>query len=130
MTTEPNTEQLVAVYVKLRDGKRAEAQAFKERVAKIDAAMSKLEAKLLTQLDATGGDAIRTQSGTAYKTTKTSATVADWDALLKYILEENAYHMLEHRVSKDAVADFKEENNDLPPGVNWREEVCIGVRRS
>jgi hypothetical protein len=130
MAEAQNAEQLVAIYVKLRDGKKAEAKAFKERVEKIDQAMSKLEAKLLVQLDAVGGEGIRTKSGTAYKTTKTSATVADWDSLLKFIIADNAYHMLEHRVSKEAVVEYKEEHKDVPPGVSWREEITVGVRRS
>ena len=128
--TEMNTEQLVAMYVKLRDAKATAVAAFKQKIAKADEAMGKLEAQLLKNLDATGAESIRTQSGTAFKAVKTSATVADWDAMLAYILEHGLYNMLERRVSKKAVEEFKDENDDLPPGVSWREELTIQVRRT
>ena len=31
---------------------------------------------------------------------------------------------------KQAVEQYKEEHGDLPPGINWREEVVVNVRRS
>lgn len=124
------TETLVEKYVMLRDAKAAATQRFKEKIAKVDEAIGKLEAQLLQQLEATGAESIRTKAGTAYKTVKTSATVADWDAVLSYIVDQGLYNLLERRVSKQAVLEFRQENNDLPPGVNWREELSIGVRRS
>jgi hypothetical protein len=38
--------------------------------------------------------------------------------------------MLERRVSKAAVEQYKDEHGNLPPGINWREEITINVRRS
>jgi roadblock/LC7 domain-containing protein len=125
-----DNEKVVAAYVKLRDMKAQMAAKFKAEVAKVDEAIQKLDARLLAQLSAANAESIRTQAGTFFKTVKTSATVADWDALLGYIIANDAYHMLDKRVNKTSVAEFKEEKNDLPPGVNWREENTIGVRRS
>jgi len=125
-----DNEKAVAAYVKLRDLKAQMAAKFKAEIAKVDEALAKLDGKLLAQLQASQAESIRTEAGTFFKTTKTSATVADWDALLGYIVANDAYHMLDHRVNKTAVAEFREEKNDLPPGVNWREELTIGVRRS
>ena len=128
MTTDTN--KLVETYVKIRDLKASKTKQFKEEIAKFDEALDKLDARLLTYLSNANAESIRTDAGTFFKTTKTSATVADWDSLLGYILANDAYHMLEKRVAKQAVAEFKEEKNDLPPGVNWREVLSIGVRRS
>jgi hypothetical protein len=125
-----NTEEVVQKYVQLRDAKASYVKRFKDKVEKVDEAMSKLEAVLLQQLEATGADSIKTKSGTAFKTRKTSATVSDWDAVLNYVLDNKLFNLLEKRVSKNAVVEFKEANNDLPPGVSWREELAIGVRRS
>jgi hypothetical protein len=125
-----NTEQLVETYVKLRDAKKVADDAHKQKMAKVNEALSKLEGKLLTELNASGAESIRTNAGTAFKSTKTSATVADWDATLQFVLEHGMYNMLEKRVSKQAVEEFKAEHNDLPPGVTWREELTISVRRS
>jgi hypothetical protein len=56
--------------------------------------------------------------------------VADWDATLDFIKANEHWQMLEHRVSKQAVEEYKSEHGDLPPGVDWREEVTVNVRRA
>jgi hypothetical protein len=55
--------------------------------------------------------------------------VADWDQTLNWIKTEGAWHMLDRRVNKTAVEAYREANNDLPPGVNWRDEIVVNVRR-
>jgi len=127
---EQTTEGLVEKYVMLRDAKAAAVARFKEKMAKVDDVMAKFEAQLLNQLEATGAESIRTKAGTAYKSVKTSATVADWDAVLEYAITNGLLNLLEKRVNKTAVLEFKEEHNDLPPGVNLREELVVNVRRS
>jgi hypothetical protein len=57
--------------------------------------------------------------------------VADRDAFLHgFVIPNEAWEFLENRVSKSAVEQFKEANNDLPPGLNWREERVVNIRRS
>jgi hypothetical protein len=124
-----NYEGLVEKYVALRDKKDEITKVYKKDVAVIDTVMEKVEAALLAHLDETGVESIRTKAGTAFKTTRVSATVGDWDALFAYIMQTENYQFIEHRVSKAAVVEFKDANNDLPPGVNWREEVVVQIRR-
>lgn len=123
-------KDIVEKYIKLRDAKAQITAACKEKTAQIDAALKLAEGALLQAFDAQGIDSVSTASGTAYRTTKTGATVADWDATLGYIKEHELWNMLEHRVAKKAVEEFKAEKDDLPPGVNWYEEVSINVRRA
>ena len=123
-------KDLVEKYIALRDAKAALAKKFKENVAVLDAPMEKIEAMILKEFGKQGIESARTDSGTAYKSVRTSATVADWEAILGYIVENRAWEMLERRVSKEAVVAFREEHDDLPPGVNYREEITLNVRRS
>lgn len=123
-------QALVEKYIQLRDAKAKLAGIHKEKVATIDAVMKKIEAQLLADFTALGVDSCGTPSGTAYKSTQTSATVADWDACLDYIKANDLWNMLDKRVNKTAVVEFIEEHKNLPPGVNWREEIIINVRRS
>jgi hypothetical protein len=60
---------------------------------------------------------------------RASAKVSDWDSLLEFIKKEGAWEMLERRVSKVAVEQFKAETKDLPPGVDWGETQVINFRR-
>lgn len=123
-------EELVEKYIKLRDTKAQLSADFKSRTAKLDEVIGKIEGVLLSQFMDLGMESVRTKAGTAYKSTRVSATVADWDNVLDFIQRNELWNMLEHRVNKTAVEQFKEEHGDLPPGVNWREEVVVNVRRS
>lgn len=123
-------ESVVEKYIKLRDMK-AEIQAeAKAKLAKLEDHMTRMEAALLAAFDENGMESVRTKAGTAYKSLRTSATVADWDTVLGFVRDQELWSMLERRVSKDAVLQFREAHNDLPPGVNWREEIVVNVRRS
>lgn len=120
---------IVTKYIQLRDKKGEIKAEYDAKVAKIDEVMDKVEAKLIEYFASTGLESVRTSAGTAYKSSRVSATVADWDSLLSHILTTENYQLLEHRVSKKAVEEFKAANEDLPPGVNWREEVIVNIRR-
>lgn len=125
-------DQLVEKYIALRDRKAALKGDYEKSVAKIDEALGRIEAYLLTQLTATGSESVRTKSGTFYKSERISATVADWDHIREWVLDAPAerWSMLEKRVSKGFVEAYKTEHNDLPPGVNIRSEIVVNVRRS
>lgn len=120
---------IVTKYIQLRDKKSEIKAEYDAKVSKIDEVMDKVEAKLIEYFAESGLESVRTSAGTAYKSTRVSATVADWDSLLSHILSTENYQLLEHRVSKKAVEEFKAANEDLPPGVNWREEVLVNIRR-
>ena len=122
--------ELVDKYVKLRDAKAAKKKEYDTELAKYDTAMEKIEAILLKHFEETGADSVKTEQGTAYRSSRTSATVADWDSFLGHVRHHDAWEMLEHRVNKKAVEEYKAANEDLPPGVNWKEEVVVNIRRS
>lgn len=125
-------DELIEKYIKLRDKKSQLKKAYEEEAGKLDTVMDKMEAVILKTFDATGQDSAKTTSGTAYKSTRSSATVADRDAFIGWVLDDPTERaiFLENRVSKTAVEHYKAETEDLPPGVNWRSEVTIGVRRA
>lgn len=124
------TDALVEKYVQLRDAKKALQEQTKAKVERIDAVMDKIEAALLNKLNAEGGESIRTAAGTAFKDTKTFSNVKDWDAFLKWVVEQKVFQFLKHDVVKTAVQEYREANdNRLPPGVDWQEEIVIKVRR-
>lgn len=122
-------KDLVEKYIKLRDAKAKAKGRYEDQVAELTAVMDRIEAAILAEFTKAGIDSCSTGEGTAYRSVKTSASVADWDATLNFIRANDLWHMLERRVSKDAVVQWKNENNDLPPGLNWNEIVSINVRR-
>ena len=121
---------IVEKYIELRDLKAEKKKAYDDSVKEIEAALERAELFLLKKMNEEGLQSVSTGRGTAYKSTRTSATVADWDSTLGFIRDNELWQMLERRVSKTAVEEFRNINNDLPPGINWREEVTVNVRRS
>ena len=94
-------------------------------------AMGKIENDMLRRLNDRGTDSSTVRGiGVAFKKTRTYCSVADWDIFFKYVQDHNAWHMITHAASKDAVAEFKEAHNDLPPGLDWTETIAVSFNRS
>ena len=123
-------DALIGKYIELRDAKAKLKAQYTERAAKLDVVMTQIEGFILEHFKDTGVESARTEKGTAYKSIRTSTTVADWDATLSFIQSNGLWNMLEHRVNKTAIEEYRAEHNDLPPGLNHREEIIINVRRS
>lgn len=121
--------EIVDKYIVLRDKKASIKKEYDEKAAKIDQVMEKMEGVILKHFDETGAESLRTEAGTAYKSNRTSATVADWDAFLAHVQKHEAWELLEHRAAKKAVEEYKAANDDVPPGVNWRSEIVVNIRR-
>jgi hypothetical protein len=120
--------ELVEKYIALRNKKRELKSTYEEQVAGIDGTLDKIEAKLLQVFDQTGMESVRTDFGTAYKSTRSSASVADRDLFMDHVKRHGDWQLLEVRCSKQAVEQYKDVNGDLPPGVNLRSEIVINVR--
>lgn len=128
--TELKNDELVRLYVALRDDIAKEKADYENRVADRKAKQLKIEGILLKRLQDAGDEAVRTKYGTAYKNIRTSASVADWDSLLNFVKQEEAWELLTRGVNKTVVEQHVAANGDLPPGVNWGQEVTIGVQRA
>lgn len=122
--------EAVELYIKMRD-KKAELKAeFDAKVAPLNEKMDKLEAKLLDVFNQTGMDSVKTESGTAYTTTRVTASVADKDVFMTHVRENDDWGLLEVRASKTAIEQYRSVHDDIPPGVSMREERVVNVRRS
>lgn len=120
---------VVAKYIELRNKKEAIEADTKEQVSALRVKMEQLEGWIKEQADSLGVTSFKTPSGTAFVTTTDFANVGDWDSVLKFIKEESAYHMLERRISKNAVRDYIKETNQVPPGVNYGTKIGVNVRK-
>jgi hypothetical protein len=122
---------LVAKYIELREKKAQYKAEYEMKVAKLDEVMDKIEVKLLEVFDQTGMDSVKTEFGTAYTSTRNTASVADREAFMDFVKTKDEWPLLEVRASKTAVEQFRDANDgDLPPGINWRSERVVNIRRS
>ena len=124
-----NIDNIVERYIQMRDKKAQFKQEFDAKVAKLDEMMKRVEGVLLKHFQDTGVESVATVHGTAYTSSRTSATVADWDTFINFVKDTDHWDMLEKRCSKTVVAEFKDEHQDLPPGLNWTSELTVNIRR-
>lgn len=122
---------VVERYVKLRDRKAELKKAYEKSVEDIDAGLNKLENYLLKQMQEQGAESIRTGSGTAYISKKTSATVSDKDAFKNFLAEQDdPFVFIDLKANKPAVEEYSKEHQDVPPGINWTVINAVNVRRA
>ena len=127
---EMDDGSLLKIFIGLRDRRARRKADFQLDDVDDKEKQEKIEIEFLRRFNKRGIDNVSARGvGTAYRSVRASARVADWDSLLEFIQKEGAWEMLERRVSKVAVEQFKAETNDLPPGVDWGETQVINFRR-
>tara|TARA_B110000908_G_scaffold148558_1_gene181122 strand:- start:985 stop:1386 length:402 start_codon:yes stop_codon:yes gene_type:complete len=118
------------LFIALRDRRSQRKAAYDEDDAGDKGKQNKIEVEFLRRFQDRGIDNVSARGvGTAYRTTRSSATVADWDSLLEHVKTNEAWELLERRVNKTAIEQFKTVEGDLPPGINWSETQVVNFRR-
>lgn len=122
--------ELIDKYIEIRDKKAQLKAEYDAKKGKMDEALEKIEAVILKTFEASGTDSAKTEKGTAYTSKLVTASVADPDVFMKHVIENQAWYMIEKRCSKVGVEQYRAEHDEPPPGINWREERVVNVRRS
>ncbi len=122
-------DEVVAAYIKLRLKKEQMEAEVKAETKKIVEKMDKFEAWLKEQADAQGVTSFKTKHGTAFLKTTDYANVENWDAALNFILDNQAFDLLNKAVSKVAVRGYIDANKAVPPGVNYGTKIEVEVRK-
>lgn len=125
-----NTEEIIAKYVSLRDRKAELKKEYDTAAGKLDAAMETIETYLMALMGSLGVESVRTDAGTAYKTTRVKASISDREAARKFILDNEAIDLLEMRASSTAIKQYMQDNGGVPPGFAVLEENTVNIRRS
>lgn len=123
-------DTIVERYLALRDRKAQLKAEYERKASEIESALDKCEMYLLQTLNEQGVESMKTRVGTAYKQNRTFVSVADWESYFAWLRDNDMWSMLEHRANKTAVEEYRAVHNDVPPGLNWREETVVNVRRS
>ena len=122
-------DAVIKTYLKLRGQKEAIEAEAKTKVKDIVAKLSKLESFLKIKADEQGVTQFKTEDGTAFLTTNDYAQVGDWDEVLNFIVKNEAYDLLEKRVSKYAVRGYIDANKAVPNGINYGTRISLSVRK-
>lgn len=131
VTNPPDTiDQLVDQYVRLRDKIKEADDAHKAKLKDAREYLEKLNGQLLARLNEVGGESVKTSHGTVYRTTKRTASIADGDVFRQYVIEHEAFDLVDWRANANAVDDHIKTELAPPPGVNFTTTYTVGVRRS
>jgi hypothetical protein len=126
-----DVEKLCAVYVKIRDARTELKRAFDKRDEELKTQQETINGLLLDMCKELNVSSLKTAAGIAYKTLKTRYWVADWDAALQFIKDNDAFELLERRLAQNAIKDWAEANpENLPPSLNTDSRYAITIRRT
>jgi hypothetical protein len=128
--SEVDDQSLIKRYVQIRDSQSQRKAAYDLDDQKDKSMRLGIETEFLRRFNERGIDSVSSRDfGVAYRTTRTSTSIADFEALLGHVKENEAWELIERRVNKTAVQEFVEEHGDLPPGVNMSSVQQINFRR-
>lgn len=121
--------ELVAIYIGLRDAKKAAEAEFKKSMERTNQGMEKLEGILLTKLEELGADSLACDAGTVYRNTQHSATVQDRAAFREWVESTGKWDAVDLKANKVAVRELLEAGEEVP-GVKFTSVHTVGVRRA
>lgn len=120
----------VKQFVALRDKKKAIKKKHEEELKPYEEAMDALETFIMSQLQAMNANNIATDAGTAYLSTRVSATVGDAEAFWNEVLSSKNFDLIDKRANAPAVTAYVEKHGHAPAGINYSTMLTLGVRRS
>lgn len=125
-----NFNDLVGQYVRLRDRIKEADDLHKKKLEKAKSYKDRLEGRMLELLNEQGGNSVSTDSGTVYRTTKNTASIADGDAFREYVIENQFFDLVDWKANAPAVKDHIGAHLAPPPGVNFSSYYSVGIRRA
>ena len=125
-----NIEKRVMQYVAVRDHIKVIEERHKKELEPWVSDKDKLTGIIQQCLEAAGAESIKTSEGTAYTTTRYSASLQDPKLFMDFVIENKAFDLMDRKANAPAVRDYVAEKGSLPPGVNLSSIATIGVRRA
>jgi hypothetical protein len=124
-------EKMVRVYIKMRGAKDKITKEYEAQLEKIEADMQTIKQALLGYCKDHNVESVRTKEGMFYRNIKKRYWTNDWEAMGKFIIENNAPELLEKRLHQGNTQAFLEQHPELlPPGLNVDSEFTITIRRA
>lgn len=127
---EIKADKLVKAYVRIRDKRKAIAEAYERDDNELKEALETIEAELLDICKETGADSLRTEFGTVSRRIAKRYWTNDWHSFHEFLKEHGAMELLEKRIAQTNMSTFLEENPDLlPPGLQVDSRYTVSIRR-
>jgi hypothetical protein len=127
-----NTEQLVEAFIAIRDQRERLLREFEAADKALKDESTQIEAALLDICNSVNADSIKTGHGTVMRKLNERFFCQDWDNFYKFVLDNEAPHLLERRIHQSNFREFLNghEDDGLPPGINVMREFGVTVRKN
>ena len=126
---EAKVDTRVAQFIAVRDMIKALEKEYAEKKKPYQDVKDQLEGWLLAHMKKTGAESVRTKFGTCSASTTYTASLADPQAFMTFVIANNMFDLLDRRANATAVVDYVQEHKTLPPGVNLNPHMSAGVQR-
>ncbi len=123
-------EKWTAYYIGIRDYIKAKEDAHKKAMKDPKEKLDKVAGIIQKHMAEHSVQSLKTKAGTCYLSTKSTASLADPDAFMNYVIENKQFDLLDRRANVTAVKDFVTAHKALPPGVNLSTIETLGVTRA
>lgn len=121
-------EEAAAKYLALRAEQDRISKAVKAQVADLERQKTEIENWFAVRAQDEGLTTIPTTKGTVYWSTHNSATCAEPAVFRQYVIDNEAWDLMETRPSKSAVKSHVEGHGVPPPGVNFSSIKVFNLR--
>lgn len=129
--TEASIDNMVKIYIKIRDHKRQLEAEFAAKTEEIESQLETIEQHFLEKCKQIGAQNIKTKYGTIIRSVKTEYSTNDWESFYEYIDEHKLYGVLHKRINQTNLKQWLEEHPTLvPKGMNVVNSYSITVRKT
>lgn len=130
MDTKQSVEEMVFAYRKIRDAIRDKEEQHKEELAALKEQLDVVAGALLDICNNLDVDSLRTEAGTVSRRVNTRYWTSDWDAMYRFIKDQDAPFLLEQRIHNSNMKQFLADNPGLlPVGLQADSKYIVQVRK-
>ena len=124
-------DRLARVYLKIRTKIADMTKTYETEVEKLKETQQTVALAMKDIMQAAGLKSAKTDHGTVILSTKTRYVAQDWDAMKRFIIDNDAVDLLERRIAQKNMSEFLTNNPGVvPPGLNTMTEVDVSVRKA
>ena len=130
MTDEITMDRLAKVYIKIRDKRSLLTREYETVEEDLKAQQAGIANAMKDMMQLTGLKTAGTAFGTVSIRVKTRYYAQDWDAMYRFIHDNDAGFLLEKRIAQTNMSEFLDKNPGVvPPGLNTMSETEVSVTK-
>jgi hypothetical protein len=124
-------DKLARVYRKIQGRIQELTTAYENEVKELKAQQDAIKIALKDKMLDLGVKSVNTNEGMVILSTQTRYFTQDWDSFKQFMVEQDAFDLVEKRIAQKNMASFLAEHPGVvPPGLNSNSEYTISVRKA